>query len=157
MNSTMKAEVGDGWIAVPFMSRKVAKGKVKVFAFRAAFDEVTQTISAADVALLTVADKKTGEVESLTPVTEVVGGRPKLKKSDLKAMRFGIAGAAGFAEADGRSLTLRSTGRLRGSLTWKADKAKGNVWGVDIDGVLYGSVYFKKTGEAKPLAVSSAE
>ena len=27
----------------------------------------------------------------------------------------------------------------------------GKVYGIDVDGVLYGSVYFSKTGEMRPL------
>ena len=92
ISTSVKAEVGDGWIAAPATVRKVVKGQVKTFAFRVAFDEATRTVSAVNVASVVVADKKTLAVISETPVTAVEGGQPKLTKAAVKAMTFGVEG-----------------------------------------------------------------
>ena len=153
-----KAEVGDGWIAAPATVRKVVRGQVKTFAFRVAFDEATRTVSAVNVAPVVVADKKTLAVVSETPVTAVEGGQPKLAKTAVKAMTFGAEGRETPVKS---SVRLNATrGELTGTLTWKTPNAKGRmvsetgkVYGIDIDGVLYGSVFFSKTGETRALVV----
>ena len=156
-----KAEIGDGWIAAPATVRKIVKGKLRTFAFRVAFDEATRTISAVNVAPVVVADKKTLAVISETPVTAVEGGQPKLTKAAVKAMTFGVEDRGMPAKS---SVKLNATkGELTGSLMWKTPNAKGRmvfetgkVYGVDIDGILYGSVFFSKTGETKVLSVGES-
>ena len=156
-----KAEVGDGWIAAPATVRKLVKGQVKTFAFRVAFDEAMRMVSAVNVAPVVIADKKTLAVVSETPVTAVEGGRPKLTKAAVNAMTFGAEGREVPAKS---SVKLNATrGELTGTLTWKTPNAKGRmvsetgkVYGIDIDGVLCGSVYFSKTGETRALSVGAS-
>ena len=141
ISKTVKAEIGDGWIAAPVTVRKVVKGQVKTFAFRVAFDEATQTVTAVNVAPVRVTDRKTGAVVADSGLLEVVGGKPTLTKAEVKAMDFSVDGVT----PDGKTVSFNAkTGQLAATLRFKTENEKGRkvtvtekLYGVDVDGVIY--------------------
>ncbi len=128
-SASVNSVVGDGWICAPVAVVKASDGKNVEVAFAVAFREGTGTI----------------EIVRSSNIELVAVGKPVSDKKTIKAKTVTVEGM-GAPVKQSVNYTA-NTGKLTGSAQWKDGNksVKAKLFGVEIDGVMYGNAVINKT------------
>lgn len=141
VSASAKAEIGQGWLAVPVAVYKKSGKTVKTFGCRVSLDEASGKVGIAN------ATTYAGSGFVLA-----ASGLPELKKKEMKAAGLTVsAGDALASRPDAVKLTYNEkSGAIGGTATWfdagGKKKLAGKVYGVVIGRQGFGEVVVKNVG-----------
>lgn len=141
LSTSAKAEIGQGWLAVPVVMYKKSGKTVKTFGCRVSLDEQSGKVGIAN------ATPYAGSGFVLA-----ASGLPELKKAELKVATLSVsAGEALSSTPDAVKLTYNEkSGAIGGTATWfnagGKKKLTGKVYGVAIGRQGFGEVVVKNVG-----------